>query len=150
MKSDIVIVGTGAAGLFCALNLPRNKKIILVTKAGVTESDSFLAQGGICVLRDQNDYKSYFEDTMRAGHYENNRQSVDIMLRSSPGIIDDLISCGVEFAKQGDSLIYTKEGAHSAARILFHEDITGEEITSKLLACVRGLENAEIIENFFS
>ena len=58
MKTDIVIVGTGVSGLYCALNLPRDKKIVMVTKADDDKSDSFLAQGGICVLKDENDYKS--------------------------------------------------------------------------------------------
>lgn len=61
MKTDIVIVGTGVSGLYCALNLPRDKKIVMVTKADDDKSDSFLAQGGICVLKDENDYDSYFE-----------------------------------------------------------------------------------------
>lgn len=73
MKADVVIVGTGAAGLFNALNLPRNRKIIMITKSDLESSDSFLAQGGICVLRNEEDYDSYFEDTMRAGHYENRK-----------------------------------------------------------------------------
>lgn len=148
MKTDIVIVGTGVAGLFCALNLPRNKKITMVTKAEADRSDSFLAQGGICVLKDDSDYESYFEDTMRAGHYENNERSVEIMIRSSREIIDDLVGYGVEFEKQGGQFCYTKEGAHTIPRILFHKDITGKEITSKLLERVRELDNVEIIENF--
>lgn len=148
MKTDIVIVGTGVAGLFCALNLPRDKKIIMVTKSEADKSDSFLAQGGICVLRDDDDYDRYFDDTMRAGHYENNKRSVEIMIRSSREIIDDLIGYGVEFEKHNGELCFTKEGAHTIPRILFHEDITGKEITSKLLARVRELENVEIIENF--
>ena len=56
-----------------------------MTKADDDKSDSFLAQGGICVLKDENDYDSYFEDTMRAGHYENNKESVDIMIRFVKG-----------------------------------------------------------------
>ena len=71
---DVVIVGTGVAGLFAALNLPHNFKIMMITKADLESSDSFLAQGGICVLRDESDYDSYFEDTMRAGHYENRKE----------------------------------------------------------------------------
>ena len=53
---DVVIVGTGVAGLFAALNLPRDFKIMMITKADLESSDSFLAQGGICVLRDESDY----------------------------------------------------------------------------------------------
>ena len=83
MKTDVVIVGCGVAGLYAALNLPREKKILIITKSDVKSSDSFLAQGGICVLRDEEDYESFFQDTLKAGHYENNRESVDIMIRSS-------------------------------------------------------------------
>ena len=100
--SDIIIVGTGAAGLFCALHLPNDKQITIITKEGIEESDSFLAQGGICVLKSDDDYKSYYEDTMRAGHYENRAESVDIMLRSSQKIIRELIDFGVDFEKDGD------------------------------------------------
>jgi hypothetical protein len=78
MKADAVIVGTGVGGLFSALNLPRDKKIIMITKSDLESSDSFLAQGGICMLHDEDDYDSYFEDTMKAGHYENRKESVDI------------------------------------------------------------------------
>lgn len=149
IKTDIVIVGTGVGGLFCALNLPSDKEILMITKEGVEDSDSFLAQGGICVLKNENDYDSYFEDTMRAGHYENNKGSVDIMIRSSREIINDLISYGVEFERgETGELLFTKEGAHSTPRILFHEDITGKEITSKLLEQVKKLKNIKIMEHF--
>mgnify|MGYP001037123459 FL=1 len=75
-KTDIVIVGTGASGLFAALHLPQDKRILMITKDEVENSDSFLAQGGICVLHDKDDYDSFMEDTLRAGHYENDRRSV--------------------------------------------------------------------------
>ena len=175
MQADVVIVGTGAAGLFAALNLPRDRKILIITKKDAESSDSFLAQGGICVLRDQTDYESYFEDTKRAGHYENRKESVDIMIRSSREIIRELIGYGVKFERRDsgteqdapeaqekpekpdkqetegqenflDDYAFTREGAHSRPRILFHEDVTGKEITSKLLAQVRSLENVRIME----
>ena len=161
--ADVVIAGTGVAGLYSALNLPRDKKIIMITKSDVESSDSFLAQGGICVLRNEEDYESYFEDTMRAGHYENRKESVDIMIRNSQSVIRDLIGYGVQFQRasgnpadesgqdtEGEGLLkgyaFTREGAHSRPRILFHEDVTGKEITSKLLAQVRSLENVRIME----
>ena len=175
MQEDVVIVGTGAAGLFAALNLPRDRKILIITKKDAESSDSFLAQGGICVLKDESDYESYFEDTMRAGHYENRKESVDIMIRSSREIIRELIGYGVKFERKDsgteqdapeaqekpekpdkqetegqvnflDDYAFTREGAHSRPRILFHEDVTGKEITSKLLAQVRSLENVRIME----
>lgn len=145
-KQDIVIVGTGVAGLFCALNLPKDKNILMITKIAVEKSDSFLAQGGICVMRGEEDYDEYFEDTMKAGHYENSEESVDVMIRMSPEIIEDLINLNVEFEKENGELIYTKEGAHSYPRILFHEDLTGREITSKLLEEVNKRDNIKIRE----
>lgn len=145
-KVDVVIVGTGVSGLFHALNLPEDKRVLMLTKADLESSDSFLAQGGICVMRDETDYDSYFEDTMKAGHYENRKESVDIMIRSSREIIDDLVSYGVDFEKKNGEFCYTREGAHSKPRILFHEDITGKEITSKLLAQVKKRTNVEILE----
>lgn len=145
--ADVVIVGTGASGLYCALQLPRDRSILMLTKAGVEESDSFLAQGGICVLREEADYDSFFEDTLRAGHYLNNVRSVELMIRSSRQTIRNLLDCGVEFARNGEDFAYTREGAHSRPRILFHQDVTGKEITSKLLAGVRALPNVTILEH---
>ena len=69
MKTDIVIVGSGCSGLYCAYNLPRDKEILIITKDIVEHSDSYLAQGGMCMLTDEEDYDSYFYDTMRAGHF---------------------------------------------------------------------------------
>ncbi|WP_072369467.1 L-aspartate oxidase [Thermophilibacter mediterraneus] len=144
---DVVIVGCGVAGLYCALNLPAALNVVLLSKGAVDECDSMLAQGGICVLRDAGDYEAFFEDTLRAGHYENRLESVDLMIRASRPIIDDLIKRGVRFARTADGdLDYTREGAHSRPRIVYHEDITGEEITTHLLACVRALPHAQILE----
>ncbi len=149
INTDVVIAGTGVGGLFCALHIPQDKNILLITKSTLEECDSYLAQGGICMLKNDADYDSYFEDTMHAGHYENNKESVDIMLRESQGIINELVEYGVEFERNADgSFAFTKEGAHSTERILFHEDITGREITSKLLAQVKKLPNVTIMENF--
>ena len=146
IKTDVVIVGTGVGGAFSAMNLPEDKQILMITKSDLESSDSFLAQGGICVLRDDEDYEGYFEDTMRAGHYENRKESVDIMIRSSQEIIHNLIEYGVDFAKKDGNLAFTREGAHSRPRILFHEDITGKEITSKLLMHVKKRKNVQIHE----
>lgn len=145
---DVVIVGCGVAGLYCALNLPAALSVVLLSKEAVDHCDSMLAQGGICVLHDDGDYESFFEDTLRAGHYENRLESVDLMIRASRAIIDDLIKRGVRFARTAaGELDYTREGAHSRPRILYHEDVTGEEITTRLLADVRALPNARILEN---
>lgn len=147
MKTEVLIVGSGCSGLYCALQLPRDKQITIITKADVPSSDSYLAQGGICMLKNDADYESYFEDTMKAGHYENDKESVDIMIRSSQDVIKDLLSYGVDFARdEKGALAFTREGAHSDKRILFHEDITGQEITSKLWTAVQKLSNVTILE----
>lgn len=144
---DVIIVGTGAAGLYCALNLPERMSVCMITKQKADESDSFLAQGGICMLRGEEDYDAYFEDTMRAGHYENDKKTVDLMIRSSNDIIRDLLSYGVDFARDGSGdLAFTREGAHSQPRILFHEDVTGKEITSALLRAAQQKDNIRIME----
>lgn len=145
---DVVIAGTGASGLYAALNLPKNLSIIMLSKTAVEECDSMLAQGGICVLHDETDYDAFFEDTMKAGHYENRVESVDIMIRSSRSVINSLIDYGVEFERTNDGeLAYTREAAHSRPRICFHKDITGKEITTKLLLAVKKLPNVQIYEH---
>lgn len=147
-QTDVLIAGSGCAGLYCALNLSDDTNITIITKATIEESDSFLAQGGMCMLKNDDDYDSYFEDTMKAGHYENDKTSVDIMIRSSQDVVKDLVEIGVDFEREPDgSFSFTREGAHSDKRILYHEDITGKEITSKLLAEARKRKNIEIIEH---
>lgn len=147
IKVDVVIAGVGVAGLFTAIHLPMDTKVLMICKEDMESCDSMLAQGGICVLRDAGDYDSFFEDTMRAGHYENRKESVDIMIRSSRNVIEQLLDFGVRFNKNEDgSLMYTREGAHSKPRICFHDDITGKEITETLQRYVKNLPNVEIME----
>lgn len=147
IETDVLIAGCGCSGLYMAMNLPKEKNILMITKSDCESSDSFLAQGGMCMLKSEDDYDSYFEDTMKAGHYENDKESVKIMIRSSGEVVKDLIECGARFAREADgSLAYTREGAHSSNRIIFHEDVTGKEITSHLLEKVKTLPNVTIME----
>lgn len=146
MKTDILIVGSGCSGLYCALQFPRNKKVTVITKSDPENSNSFLAQGGMCMLQDETDFDSYFEDTLKAGHYENDRESVEIMIRSSQDIVRDLLEYGVDFTRnEAGVLSFTREGAHTHKRILFHEDITGKEITSHLLDAVKQQPNITLL-----
>lgn len=148
MKTDILIVGSGCSGLYCSLNLPSERKITIITKKKAEDSSSYLAQGGICVKRGEGDYESFFDDTLKAGHYENDKNSVEIMINNSEDVVRDLLDIGVQFNRdKNGNLEYTKEGAHSKARILYHKDITGKEITSKLYREVKRKNNIEILEN---
>ncbi len=144
---DVIIVGTGAAGLFTALSLPKELNILMITKDEKDMSDSYLAQGGISTLLNTEDYDAYYEDTMKAGHYENDPLAVSEMIHSSGEIINQLIQYGVDFDKDDDGhLSYTKEGGHSRFRILHHQDVTGKEIVLKLLDQAMSRKNIRILE----
>ncbi len=148
LTCDVVIAGCGVAGLYAALNLPAQTDVIMLSKGAVDECDSMLAQGGICVLPCTEDYESFFADTLRAGHAANRRESVDIMIRSSRSVLNDLMALGVEFEHTpAGAFDFTREGAHARPRIAYHADITGKEITSKLLAAVEALPNVRILEH---
>lgn len=147
MKTNVLIVGSGCSGLYTALNLPQELHITIISKDTLEHSDSFLAQGGICMLKEESDYDSFFEDTLRAGHYKNDKVSVDLMIKSSPDVIKDLIGYGVDFQRdENGNLAFTREGAHSDKRILFYQDTTGKEITSRLLAAVKKRPNITLME----
>ena len=146
IKTDVVIVGSGVAGLFAALCLPKDKDVLIITKENTNECDSMLAQGGVCVLKDVNDFKCYFEDTMKAGHWENDPDSVKVMIESSQEVIGTLIDLGVEFdTDKNGEYDYTREGAHRRNRILHHKDETGKEITATLLDIAKQKENITIV-----
>ena len=149
MQTDVLIVGSGCAGLYCALNLPKDKNILMITKDIVEHSDSYLAQGGMCMLKDPDDFDSYFYDTMKAGHFENDTAAVETMIKESPDLVKDLLSYGVDFQRDEDgNLAYTREGAHARNRIVYHEDITGKEITSHLYEQCKKLDNLTIKEHW--
>ncbi len=147
MIADVLIAGSGCSGLYCALHLPANQRVVIITKADCESSDSFLAQGGMCMLTGEGDYEAFFADTMEAGHNENDPHTVELMIRGSRPVVDELLSLGVRFAKdETGRLAYTREGAHSANRIVFHKDVTGKEITSHLLKAAKKRKNITIIE----
>jgi L-aspartate oxidase len=144
---DVVVVGSGVAGLFAALSISGDLKILIISKDKIENSDSYLAQGGICTLKEPADFDSFMEDTLRAGRYENREETVRVMIENSPMIMKRLIEYGVEFDHKVDgSFEYTREGAHSTYRILHHKDVTGKEITNKLLNNVRQRENITLCE----
>lgn len=144
--TDSVIVGSGVAGLYAALCLPKDRDVLVITKEDLKECDSYLAQGGVCVLRNINDFNSFYEDTMKAGHYENNPDSVRIMIESSREIINSLVELGVDFDTGDDGKFdYTREGAHHKNRILHHKDETGKEITATLLAIAKKRPNITLV-----
>ena len=146
IKTDTVIVGSGVAGVFAALCLPEDMDVLVITKEKLDECDSFLAQGGVCVLKDIDDFDCYFEDTMKAGHYENNPEAVRVMIESSQDVIGTLVDLGVKFDTANDGEYdYTREGAHRQNRILHHKDETGKEITATLLEIAKKKPNITFV-----
>ena len=147
IETDVLIAGTGVAGLFSALYLSPDRRVLIITKEECEHSDSFLAQGGICVLRGMEDYDSFFEDTLKAGHFENSPAAVHTMISSSRAVINQLVAFGVPFERENGNLCYTREGAHKVPRILYHQDTTGDAITSCLLKEARTRSNITIMEH---
>lgn len=147
MVTDILIVGTGVSGLYAALNLSRNLNITMISKGKLDECNTSLAQGGIAVARGSGDIDSFINDTLKAGKYENNIDSVRILAEESIDNINELLRLGMEFEMDNRELSFTREGAHSINRIVYYEDITGKKVEDTLLNNVRIRENINLYEN---
>ena len=119
MNYDVLIVGTGIAGLYTALNLRDDIRILMITKNTFKDCNSYLAQGGISTSLGIFDEENYFNDTMKAGNYHNDTEAVKLLIKNSIENINNLVEIGVPFDKDNDNLKYTREGGHSKFRI-FH------------------------------
>ena len=146
-KYDILIIGSGLAGVSTALELSEKYKIALVTKKKLEDSNSYLAQGGINVLKDVSDRKTFIEDTMKAGHYKNNLQAVEKMVDMSQDAINFLLELGVKFNMKNGDFDYAREGGHSIARGLHIDDEIGKGILDVLYKRLRERDNIDIFED---
>jgi len=118
-KYDVLIIGAGIAGLYSALNIPSDKKVLVVCKDIPWECNTFYAQGGLATAINQEDISTHVKDTMEAGAYHNNQDMVEIMSQTSIETTKDIIDRGMEFDKDADGkILYTKEAAHSVERIV--------------------------------
>ncbi|EJT6665158.1 L-aspartate oxidase [Clostridium perfringens] len=144
--ADVLIVGSGVAGLYASLNLREDLEIIMVSKKSVNLCNSSLAQGGIAVARGKEDFQSFIEDTLKAGKYENNIDSVRVLVEESMDNINKLMDLGANFEKDENGVLFTKEGAHEINRIVYHKDITGKHVEDILLENVKRRKNVKIIE----
>jgi L-aspartate oxidase len=148
IKTDVLIVGSGIAGLFAALKISEYADVILVTKKNKAESNTNYAQGGIASVIDPNDsFEKHVEDTLIAGAGLCDRKAVESMVKEGPDRIKDLIDIGTMFTKKGDDFDLAKEGGHSMSRILHAKDLTGQEIERALIHSVEEKENIIIYEN---
>jgi L-aspartate oxidase len=147
---DVLVVGTGAAGLYGALQLPREARVLLLCKRELILSNSSLAQGGVASVLDlaHDDYSLHFEDTMVAGGRKNDPSAVDVLVHEGPDDVRELTALGVEFDKEPDGTLQKGlEAGHSRRRIVHHKDSTGREIVERLLAQVTRRENIDVVEN---
>ena len=147
---DVLIVGAGAAGLYAALQFPKEINILLISKRELSLSNSSLAQGGVaCVLDTINDdYKLHIEDTLTAGKNKNNPEAVEVLVREGPGDVLKIKELGVDFDLDSKGeLQKTLEAGHSRHRIVHHKDSTGKAITDALIAQVLRRKNVDVCDN---
>lgn len=147
MFVDVLIVGTGAAGLYAALNLRDDLNIMLITKDCVEECNTSLAQGGISVARDETDFELFVQDTLKAGKFKNSINAVKTLVYESIDNINKVIDFGTSFDMENGKLKYTKEAAHSISRIVHNKDETGKELFQSLLEALKNKKNVLISEN---
>ncbi|EKD41417.1 MAG: hypothetical protein ACD_73C00725G0002 [uncultured bacterium] len=151
IKSDILIIGSGIAGLYCALKLADQFKINLITKREAMEANTRYAQGGIAsVMAKTDDFKSHVEDTLMAGAGLCDQNAVEYIISQGPRLVNELVTMGVEFSKMESSEDFdlTREGGHSHRRVLHAGDITGNEIEKALLARIKKHSNIKVYENY--
>ena len=149
---DVIIVGSGVAGLYSALCLPETLKILILSKRELTLCNSALAQGGIAGVYKSSDdnIQLHQNDTMIAGGFKNNTETVGILVKEAGKNIENIINLGVDFDKNPDGTFHrTLEGGHCRHRIFHHKDATGYEVLTKLLANVQNLPNVDILENTY-
>lgn len=147
---DVIIVGTGVAGLYTALNLSKNVKALLISKRELTLCNSALAQGGVASVidHDHDTFELHINDTLIAGGFKNNAEHTSILVHEGPKEVLKLLNYGVDFDKSSDGNIdLTLEGGHSRRRIAHHKDATGFEIVTKLIEAVKRLPNVDIIDD---
>ncbi len=146
---DVLVIGTGSAGLYGALNISPQMNVLAVCKRDIQLSNSDLAQGGIAAVTTEEDsFESHIEDTMIAGKNANDPDAVSKLITEGPKDIFKLIELGVEFDKNEDgSYNMTLEGGHSLPRILHRKDSTGNAIVTALAKEVVKLPNVTVSQN---
>ncbi|MCW5909120.1 MAG: L-aspartate oxidase [Chitinophagales bacterium] len=150
-KYDMVVIGSGIAGLFYAIQCAAFSKVLIVTKGNIGESNTMYAQGGIAaVMNDKDSIESHVADTLQAGDGMCDRSAVELIAKNARQAISDLVNLHVHFNKTetGDFDLH-REGGHSRARIVHHADATGKEVETRLVDAVRHHPNITILENHF-
>lgn len=147
---DVIIVGSGVSGLYAAINLPENTKVLMISKRELALCNSALAQGGIAGVYDSpgDNIQLHQNDTLIAGGFKNNNETLHILVSEAAYDIKNIIDLGVDFDRNPDGTLHrTLEGGHCRHRIFHHKDATGFEVITKLIKKVRTLPNVTVLEN---
>jgi L-aspartate oxidase len=150
IQSDFLVIGSGIAGLSFALKAAEVGSVTLVTKKEFQESNTNYAQGGIASVWDPNDsFALHIEDTLKAGAGLCREDVVDLVVRSGPNMVRDLMTWGAEFtrAQESNDLALGREGGHSKNRIVYAADLTGREIERALTEAASAHPNIELFEH---
>jgi L-aspartate oxidase len=152
-ETDVIVIGAGIAGLFAALEASRrNKRVLMITKKSLFDSNTRYAQGGIAaVISDEDSFEFHRQDTLIAGAGLCDPEAVDVLVHEGPQGVQDLIRYGTQFDEENGLLALTKEGAHSQRRILHaNGDATGYEIVRALAEKVKTDSRIEVWEDHFA
>ena len=147
---DVLVVGSGVAGVYAALNFDEDVQVLVISKRELTLCNSFLAQGGVAAVVDKehDDYRLHIADTLIAGGYQNDLHSLQILVNEGPeDVLRIMKHMDVDFDRVGDQVQMTLEGGHSRRRVLHHKDSTGREMTEKLIATARNRDNITFMEH---
>lgn len=151
IQSDILIIGSGIAGLFMAVQSSASNRIHIITKAALDEGNTRLAQGGIaCVTHNEDQFESHIQDTFIAGAGHGNPEAIKLLVTQAPALIQELIQLGVDFSMENQKLNLGREGGHTHHRIIHAADITGSVIQEALVTKVRSQPNINTFEYFLA
>lgn len=151
-QTDFLVIGSGIAGLSFALKAAQKGKVLILTKVNADETNTKYAQGGIAAVFDPetDTFEKHISDTLIAGDGLCDKKIVEIVVKEGPDRIRELIEYGANFDKQDDGdYDLTREGGHSAKRILHYKDITGSEIERALLDAVSKNPNIELLTHYY-
>ena len=147
-KYDVLVIGSGAAGLTAALSLAEHCKVLVLAKGTLSSGSTAWAQGGIAAVLDAGDtFEDHIRDTMVAGAGLNDRETVEFVIEGAPRAIDRLVELGVPFNAQGEDLHLTREGGHSHRRIVHVDDATGWAVQAALLKAAEESPNITLMPN---
>lgn len=151
VKTEVIVIGSGIAGLFTALKMSEHRKVLMITKKSLLDSNTQFAQGGIAaVISDEDSPEYHLQDTLFAGAGLCSHKAVDVLVHEGPEGVQDLIHMGTQFDLENGEFALTKEGAHSQRRILHAQgDATGAEIVRALSEKSKQSPNIEIWNDHF-